>query len=85
MPKVKAPLRALHYSEVAEMLAIIDQSGASKASKLAVRFIALTAARSGEARLAIWDEIDFYTATWTVPAERSLSAASTLIRSESLS
>lgn len=70
MPKVKAPLRALHYSEVAEMLAIIDQSGASKASKLAVRFIALTAARSGEARLAIWDEIDFYTATWTVPAER---------------
>ena len=67
------------------MLAIIDQSGASKASKLAVRFIALTAARSGEARLAIWDEIDFYTATWTVPAERSLSAASTLIRSESLS
>lgn len=70
MPKVRNHLRALHYTEVADALAVIDQSGASMASKLCIRFIALTAARSGEARKAGWDEIDFDTATWTVPAER---------------
>ena len=34
----------------------------------AVRFIALTAARASEARLATWGEIDQRTKTWTVPA-----------------
>jgi integrase len=36
----------------------------------ALEFIALCAARSGEARQAMWSEIDMTTATWTVPAER---------------
>ena len=30
----------------------------------------LTAARSGEARLAVWDEIDLVELTWTIPATR---------------
>lgn len=37
---------------------------------LALRFAVLTAARSGEVRGATWDEIDFDTRTWTVPADR---------------
>lgn len=35
-----------------------------------LEFIILTAARSGEARFATWDEIDLEAAIWTVPAER---------------
>ena len=36
-----------------------------------LRFLAATAARSGEARFAAWDEVDLETRTWTVPAERT--------------
>ena len=36
-----------------------------------LRFLAATAARSGEARFATWDEVDLETRTWTVPAERT--------------
>jgi integrase len=35
-----------------------------------LRFTILTAARSGEARGARWDEIDLDAATWTIPANR---------------
>ena len=35
-----------------------------------IEYVVLTACRSGEARLATWDEVDFDAATWTVPAER---------------
>lgn len=35
-----------------------------------LQFLVLTAARSGEARGARWDEIDLELKTWTVPAER---------------
>ena len=38
--------------------------------KLAFEYLILTAARSGEVRLATWDEIDTDAATWTVPASR---------------
>lgn len=47
----------------------IDASKARPAVKAAYRFLALTAARSGEVRLATWDEIDGH--TWTIPAERT--------------
>ncbi|MFP3984115.1 MAG: tyrosine-type recombinase/integrase [Desulfurivibrionaceae bacterium] len=36
----------------------------------ALEFIILTATRSGEARLATWDEIDLEARTWTIPGER---------------
>ena len=39
-------------------------------SALALEFAILTAARSGEVRGALWDEIDMPTALWTVPKER---------------
>ncbi len=36
----------------------------------AVEFAALTAARSGEVRGAVWAEVDLERALWTIPAER---------------
>jgi len=35
-----------------------------------LEWLILTACRSGEARLATWDEIDIETRTWTIPGER---------------
>ena len=70
MPKVKEHLRALPYGEVPEALRAVEASPASLASKLCFRFLVLTAARSGEARGAVWDEFDIDSALWTVPAER---------------
>ncbi len=35
-----------------------------------LEFIILTATRTGETRLAVWDEIDFENKLWTIPAER---------------
>ena len=62
--------RALPYGEVAGALATVRASGAGMSTRLAFEFLVLTAARSGEVRLATWDEIDMDAATWTVPGER---------------
>ena len=40
----------------------------------ALRFLILTAARSGEVRGATWDEIDFEKALWSLPAARMKNA-----------
>ena len=70
MPKVKAHLRALPYQEVDSALRTVDASQTSPASKLCLRFLVFTAARSGEARGATWDEIDLESAAWTIPGSR---------------
>ena len=70
MPRLKAHHRALPYREVAEALATVDASDASLAAKLCLRFLVLTAARSGEARGAVWDEIDGDAREWRIPAGR---------------
>ncbi len=70
MPKVKAHFRALPYQEVGLALKTIEMSQASIAAKLCFRFLVLTAARSGEARGATWDEIDFQDRVWRIPSER---------------
>ena len=70
MPKVKAHLRALPYQEVGSALKTGDASQTSLAAKRCLKFLVLTAARSGEARGANWDEIDLEGATWTLPGSR---------------
>ena len=70
MPRLKAHLRALPYREVSAALATVEASRASLASKLCLRFLVLTAARSGEARGATWDEIDEDAGEWRVPGSR---------------
>ena len=63
--------RALHHRDVASAVAIVRETGARPATKLLMEFIIVTAVRSGEARLAIWGEIDSESATWTIPGERT--------------
>ena len=70
MPAVKAHFRALPYQEVAAALETVDGSKASKAAKLCLRFLILTAARSGEARGANWVEVDSEAREWRIPGER---------------
>ena len=65
--------QALPHGKVAAALAAVEASGAWLGTKLAFRFLVLTAARSGEVRNARWDEIDLEAATWTVPADRTKS------------
>ena len=71
MPKQRRHYRALPYSEVAGALDAVDAGRASLTVKACLRFVVLTACRSGEARGATWDEIDLDAATWTIPAERT--------------
>ena len=70
MRKVKAHLRALPYQEAGAALRTVDASQASLAAKLCLRFLVLTAARSGEARGAAWSEIDLENKTWTISGSR---------------
>ena len=70
MPKVKAHLRALPYQEVGAALETVERSKASIPAKLCLRFLVLTAARSGEARGARWDEVDLQEKVWRIPSER---------------
>ena len=70
MPKVKAHFRALPYQEVGSALETVGASHASLPAKLCFQFLVLTAARSGEARGAIWDEIDIEGRVWRIPSGR---------------
>ena len=65
--------RYLPAEELREALVKVQASGAWIGTRLAPRFLALTAARSGEVRGARWREIDLESATWTVPASRMKS------------
>ena len=60
--------RALPHAEVRELLARVE--GSRAAVRLCLRFLILTAARSGEARGPRWSEIDVDNRTWTLPGER---------------
>ena len=70
MPARRAHLRALPYQEVPAALETATASTAGLAAKACLEFLVLTAARSGEARRAMWAEIDLNARTWTIPAER---------------
>ncbi len=70
MPAVKNHFRALPYQEVGDALRMVGASSSSLSSRLCFKFLVLTAARSGEARGANWDEIDMHEAVWTIPSSR---------------
>lgn len=75
MPTVAAHFRALDYREVGAALEVIEASRASLAARSALRFLVLTAARSGEVRGARWPEVDLEAREWRVPAERMKTGA----------
>ena len=64
--------RAVDAADVADVLDVIDR-GATKTVSLCMRFVVLTAARSKEAREAMWGEIDFDGRCWTLAAGRMKS------------
>ena len=68
--KAKEHRQALPYADVAAALANVQSSGAGASTKLCLEFLVLTAARSGEARGADWNEIDLAAKVWTIPASR---------------
>ena len=70
MPRSRNHMRAVHYKEVAKAMAIVQSSNACLASKLCLKFAVFTAARSGEARGAMWSEIDREKREWRVPGPR---------------
>jgi integrase len=62
--------RALSPQEVRIMLRVLEQIPTLPTIRLGLRFILLTMVRKGELRLAVWDEIDFENAVWSIPKER---------------
>ncbi len=65
--------RALPHSEVAGAIQAVQQSDGTASVKFAFEFLVLTACRSGEVRLACWDEMNLEDGEWTIPAERMKS------------
>ena len=63
-------MRALPHGAVADALATVRTSRALVTTKDAFELLVLTAARSGEVRLATWNELDLDAAVWTIPAAR---------------
>jgi integrase len=59
---------ALPWTEIGGFMAELRKRRGTAAR--ALEFLILTAARSGEVRLATWDEIDFDGNVWNVPGER---------------
>ena len=62
--------KSLDYPLLGDALAMIRDSDAWWATRYCLLLLALTGLRSGEARKATWDEIDFETSIWKVPADR---------------
>lgn len=60
--------RAMPYADVPAFMARLAERDA--ASRRALRFTLLTAARTGEVTGAGWDEFDLEAAEWVIPAER---------------
>ena len=75
MPAVEAHYKALPHREVTAALDTVEASRASLSARTCLRFVVLTACRSGEARLAVWDEIDVDAREWRIPASRTKTGA----------
>lgn len=59
---------AMPHTMIAEFMGELDNM--RSVSALALRFLILTATRTGEVLKAQWSEIDLERRTWTIPAER---------------
>ena len=68
--------KALPHGKVAKALATVRGSTGSDGVRLSFEFIVLTAARSGEVRGALWEEINEEAGVWRVPGSRSKTGRS---------
>ena len=72
-PKGQKHFAALPYAEIPGFIVELRDSKSALVTKLALEFLALTATRTGEVRLAEWSEFNIEGRTWTIPAERTKS------------
>ncbi|HFV7173852.1 TPA: tyrosine-type recombinase/integrase, partial [Escherichia coli] len=68
LPPEKQQRRTLSEEQIGAFMHQITASG--NLMSLATRMLVLTAVRTGELRLATWDEINFTDALWVIPKER---------------
>jgi len=61
---------AMPWRDIPDFVARVLRSGPSNVSRALLEFVILTAARSGEARAMLWDEVDMEARVWTIPASR---------------
>lgn len=61
---------AMRYGDLPAFIVKLRLADSAEAIRLALEFLILTAARSGEVRGAMRSEIDLTERTWTIPAER---------------
>ena len=76
LPKSKKIKKVEHHAaiphpQINEFVVALRKEGGS--APFALEFMLLTAARTGEVVAAKWDEVDFESLVWTVPAERMKS------------
>lgn len=67
-PRKNGHFEALPFKEVPSFMAGLRER--SSVGRLALEFVILTAARSGEVRGCLWSEIDLKKKLWVIPAER---------------
>lgn len=68
--KKKTNYSRLEENEIPEFLAKLENYDGELQTKLALKFLILTFVRTKELRGARWDEINFDTKEWHIPAER---------------
>lgn len=67
-PKNERHFVAMPYAEIPNLMKLLAQS--ESVGRMALKFTILTAARSGEVRGAVWNEIADDLSIWTIPATR---------------
>ena len=65
--------RAVPHIQVASVINDVRRSAALPTTRACFEFLVLTAARTSEARLARWSEVDMEGAVWIIPGERMKS------------
>jgi len=68
-PKKNGHFAAMPYSAIAEFMATLRAKDLT-VGRLALQFLILTAARSGEVRGMTWGEVDMEAKLWTIPGAR---------------
>jgi integrase len=61
---------AIPQDKIADFIRAIRAKQASSNAALMLEWIALAACRTGEARFAVWSEIDLHRKLWSIPAGR---------------
>jgi integrase len=72
-PKNSQHYAAMPVSDVSAFLTKLREK--ETMGSLALEFVIATAARSGEVRGAVWDEVDLESRLWTIPPERMKAGA----------